>query len=171
MRPKRPHLAVVALGGWGGSSIAALEIAHAMSALADVSIVAPRPIRRALTSRLRRLDHDGADPVPQRLATLHRQRPLDAIHVHFLSPLLGACLRAVAAWPAPRPTVSAIAHGSDVAGPSAAPLPDAATRHVARWIAPSQALAARAGSLEPQRPFEIIPNGVDLTRFRPRSLL
>jgi glycosyltransferase involved in cell wall biosynthesis len=172
------HLALIALGGCGGSSVAAVELAAGMALAGHtIELLSARPLRRRpdlelrCGGRLRRHvlgTRHGAQALAESLERLHAAAPLDEVQVHYLHPNLPVALESIERMKGPRPTLVAVAHGTDVTL-HAERWGDPRLDRVDHWLAPSVALANRLDDRLGRRVTRALPLGVDLERFRPTA--
>src|SRR5262249_9872092 len=113
------------------------------------------------------------EAVASRLVELVRREPVDLVHLHYAVPHAASALLAAAVLGAAAPAMVVTLHGTDVTAlgshPSLHALPAAALDAWAGLTTPSRYLRGQAVDHFglPAEQIEVIPNFVDLERFRP----
>lgn len=179
---------------YGGSGVVASELALSLADSGhDVHVfshdVPPRLARSPGPVQMHRAQgipyplfhstpHDLA--ITSAILDVHRAQGLDVLHAHYALPHAVSAFLARSAAQAdhsrPAPRVVTTLHGTDITlvgnDPSYAPLTqfviyasDAATA-VSEWLA-AQTRARFCPGMDSPRPIEVIPNFIDIERFRP----
>ena len=179
------RIAVVCYPALGGSGVIASELALGLAGRGHrVTLVAT-----ALPERLRGtavrfelvevpsspvFEHAPyGEAVASRLVELVRREPIDLIHLHYAVPHAASALLAAAVLGAAAPAMVVTLHGTDVTAlgshPSLHAVTAAALDACAGLTTPSRYLRGQAVDQFglPAERIEVIPNFVDLERFRP----
>jgi L-malate glycosyltransferase len=178
---------------FGGSARVALELARSLGERGhDVSLLAsarpfaidrmPRgvtfqPLRHGSTGASGHLDADWPEPdlraSVEQLGAAVEARPPDVLHYHYALPFAYLAARLKDALDGRCPPVVGTLHGTDVTGSGQQPTTGAALRHALTradaltTVSHSHAALAHDTFGLPRGP-QVIPNFVDLARFRPR---
>lgn len=165
-----PRVALVALGGMGGSSSAAAEVALALAEIgADPVLFAARAVPRlsALPGESRAphpaptwVDAPTDRALAKTLRKEHLARPFDLVHVHFAGPHLPVALDFAGRFHLP---LALTLHGSDVAGAVEGTALGAMVASCAGLAVPSEALQRQCFGLF--EGVQVLPNFVDCARW------